>query len=39
MARNYEQHPFREALKDFGIIGVVLGGLAIAASGLEMFTD
>lgn len=36
---NREQHPFREALKDFGLMGVVLGGLAIAATRLEIFAE
>jgi hypothetical protein len=31
MASNYEQHPIRESLKDFGVIAIVLGGLVLGA--------
>jgi hypothetical protein len=30
-----EQHPIREALKDFGTIAFVLAGIALLGTGLE----
>ena len=31
MPRNYEEHPISEALYDFGVIALLLGGVAIGA--------
>lgn len=36
MAKNLEQHPFREALRDFGIIGLIIGSLVVGA---ELLSD
>jgi hypothetical protein len=30
-----EQHPIREALKDFGTLAILLGGIALLGLGIE----
>jgi hypothetical protein len=36
MARNYEKHPVTEAIYDFGVFALLLGGIAVLGAGLEV---
>lgn len=35
MAKNYEKHPVREAVYDFGVIALLLGGVAVLGVSVE----
>lgn len=35
MNKRYETHPVSESLKDFGILAIILGGVAVLGVGLE----